>query len=75
MVAGELDYGYVLDITLRMEGSGRDVTVEGTIQTSGGDYSKSLEIGLQDEQTRTVSLQFAEPLLGQTVDNAIVICD
>lgn len=64
LVNGQLDYGIVINANVKLEGADRNVTVTSRLETSNGDLTKAVSIGLRDGQTRQVQLQFPEPVLG-----------
>lgn len=74
LINGQLDYGVVIKARVKLEGGDRNATVTSRLETSNGDISKSVSIGLRDGQTREVQLQFPEPVLGTQFGNYYTSC-
>lgn len=74
LVNGALDYGVVITARVALEGADRNVTVTSRLETSTGDYIKSVTIGLRDGQSRHIKLEFPEPVLGTQFGNYYTSC-
>ena len=74
IINGELDHGVVTDVVVALDGGGRDVTVEVTLETNHGDIRKSRLVSIADDGQRAVQLQFPEPTITTVINRSVATC-
>ncbi len=68
LINGEMDFGYTAIVVIKQEGRAGNATLEVTLSSPEGDFTKQRTVHLVDGQQQTISIKFPEPTINS--DNA-----
>lgn len=74
IVNGQWDYGIITTAVVKLDGKGRQVTVNVRLETNQGDITKSKRVSVSDNGSREVQIQFIEPTVTTKVLRSYATC-